>query len=98
MARSKVKVSYTRAALSPSERAPKPVKVTMREPEPQSPLHKYIAENEGCGLTVKELMEQFQEYDCSHEEWVVVSNTAAYIHLRCNGCWKCKKQLRSPNA
>jgi hypothetical protein len=64
----KVKVSYRKAERSPGNRLPKPPKLEMREPKPQSALQKYVQENEGSELTVVELIQQFQEYDCEHED------------------------------
>lgn len=83
----KVRVSYGRATATPSQRtSPKPPRYEMRTPEPASPLHRYIAENEDSGLSLQELIEQFQEYDCSHPAWFPLGVTQEYVIEVCRVC------------
>lgn len=43
-------------------------------------MARYIVENEDSGLTVQELIEQFQEYDCVHQEKSKVITGHKEIH------------------
>jgi hypothetical protein len=70
--RGTVKITYTRAKVTPSRRARQEIHPdhlpTTKEPKGLSPLARYVIENEGAGLTAEELIQQFQEYDCEHRE------------------------------
>lgn len=78
MPQRRVKIQYTKAGRTPSKR-PRKQKETLEEfhesyipplksPHGLSPMARYLMENEDSGLTTQELIEQFQEYDCSHLE------------------------------
>jgi hypothetical protein len=87
----KVKVSYGKASATPSSRAPKPVVVAMREPTPSTPMAQYIEDNKDSELTVQELIEQFQEYDCDHAaEFPVMTSAFKTVYL-CESCRRLRK-------
>jgi hypothetical protein len=52
-----------------------------------SPLSRYLSENEGSGVSIPELVEQFRELDCEHR-FIAVAGTATKTFLRCDGCGK----------
>ena len=68
--RRRVTTSYRKVErVKPSRNGRKP----QREPDtyfsdrpPSSPMTAYIEENRASGLSIHELVEQFQEYDCEH--------------------------------
>lgn len=70
MPQRKVKVTYFPAEKSPSQRAKKPPRdyeiPELKTPQGLSPLAAYLEENADSGLSRAELIEQFQEYDCTH--------------------------------
>lgn len=78
MPRNSLNVRYEKAKRTPSKRQQQR-RITLeefheswipplKEPQGLSPLARYIYENQDSGLEVQELIEQFQEYDCSHSE------------------------------
>lgn len=94
----KVRVSFQRAGRSPSQR-----KTRFEYAEPnfsngRNPLNVYIVENEGSGLSLSELVEQFQEYDCAHrmEEVAVWFNDPNRVthEFRCVICGFTQKKMR----
>jgi hypothetical protein len=91
MPRNRVKVSYRKVSATPSSREPKPVKIVMREPHPSSPLAKYIEDNKDSELSVQELIEQFQEYDCDHAKEFPVLTSAFKTVYRCEDCGRVRK-------
>ena len=94
-AKKNVKVTYGKASSTPSTRLPKPPRYEMRTPQAASSLHKYVQENEESGLPVSELIQQFQEYDCEHQEWEQISWTPRYVEYRCVSCSKVEKHKRT---
>lgn len=67
--RRSVTTSYRKVErVKPKRRVVEPV-VTFGEPYQgkRSPLTAYIEENRSSGLSIHELVEQFQEYDCDHD-------------------------------
>lgn len=62
---------------------------------PRSPLAQYLFENADSGLPIRELVEQFQEYDCSHE-WgdEPIGVTEQQELFQCSECGLTKKRLR----
>lgn len=87
MARKRVRTTYTQARSTPSTRA-KPVTSSsqIKEPKGLSPLTAYIEENRDTGITVQELIEQFQEYDCEHTRIVKLAVTTEKVTTRCDDC------------
>lgn len=88
--RRRVKTSYQRARSSPGSRHTRSQSVTegVSESSHLSPLARYIAENEGSGIPVPELVEQFRELDCEHRETRVIANSPFRQLLACEGCGK----------
>jgi hypothetical protein len=64
----KVKTTFRKAARTPSKRLPGFVHPShfpvAKTPQGLSPLAAYIEDNLDTGISVRELIEQFQEYDC----------------------------------
>lgn len=100
----KTKVSYVKAGRTPSKRTHKR-KQTLEEfhesfipptkvPHGLSPLARYLSENEDSGLTVEELIEQFQEYDCEHREKTKIVTGHKEI-LTCSECGVIEVKLRA---
>lgn len=58
-----------------------------------SPLARYVEENMGDGVTVQELVEQFQEYDCEHHfTELALSHDRIFDH--CEYCGQITKRKR----
>jgi hypothetical protein len=96
MPKRKISTTYGKAATTPSRRKViKPKPVEMRQPQAASPLHQYVQDNEESGLSVAELIQQFQEYDCEHREWEQISWSTSYLEFRCVGCRKIEKRKRT---
>lgn len=70
--------------------------IYMRLPSGEiSPLGRYIEDNRDSGLPVHELIEQFQEYDCDHEQMVQIGSFRGEILARCTTCaLVCQKIFR----
>ncbi len=69
--RSRVTVTYRKVRVTPSARARKkhPTNNYAGElgiPKERKPLIRYVLDNLSTGISVPELIEQFQEYDCEH--------------------------------
>lgn len=90
--RNRVTHSYRKA----TPRAARPVQAAepLRTPKGLSPLAKYLHENEGEGLSTKELIEQFQEYDCSHPDWEVLASSLTYLIRKCRSCGKQERKFK----
>lgn len=94
---SRVKTSYTKAARTPSKRRrATPATAPKVELPKRSALSAYIEDNAGCGLTVRELIEQFQEYDCEHPKTAqrVVAAGSTYRFVLCESCQRVEKKLK----
>jgi hypothetical protein len=86
--RRRVITTYTRARVTPSKRIT-PIASDippLKQPKGLSPLAAYIEENLDTGITVPELIEQFQEYDCEHRQVTKLAVTAEKITTRCDDC------------
>lgn len=90
-----VKVSYTKARTTPSERVKREETESAKPQKKKHTLYSYIAENEESGLPVQELIHQFQEYDCDHKEEEVISATSKVQMLRCKSCRRIRSQRRA---
>lgn len=60
-----------------------------------SPLMRYVEENMADGLDPIELIHQFQEYDCDHEEWEELVIGPEHIIDRCLVCRMHKRRVRN---
>jgi hypothetical protein len=92
MPRNAVTRSYTKATPRPVRAAVAPL--ALATPKGLSPLAKYLSDNEDSGLSTKELIEQFQEYDCSHPEWDVLASSLTYLIRKCKFCGKQEKKFK----
>ena len=90
--RNRVTTSYRKVEKRPVSRpvATQPLAV----PKGLTPLAKYLTDNEDSGLTVQELIEQFQEYDCTHPKWEVLASSITYLIRRCEACHKQEKKFK----
>lgn len=89
MPKGRVNTSYQRAGSSPSERTPERAKISDPKPrKKRKDLYAYVRDNEDTGIPYKELIEQFQLYECDHpqREQEVVGSTSTKLMLRCNKC------------
>jgi hypothetical protein len=88
------KISYTKAARTPSKR--KTVPTFTKEPQGHSDLTQYVEENRDTGIPVPELIQQFQEYDCDHPASLqhVVAAGMDYKFVRCERCHRVEKKLK----
>lgn len=95
MPSSAVTVTFQRVVRNPSKTRQKAVQPAPYKTRPLSPLAAYIAENAGEGLTIHELAEQFQEYDCCHE-WGMepIGVTEQENIFQCQECGLTKHRLR----
>jgi hypothetical protein len=97
-ARTKVTISYRKAAKTPSARD-RPV---LRPPPPTayrasqglSPIAVYLEDNCDSGLSKAELIEQFQEYDCKHLIRETLADSLDYKIVVCKDCNKMEKKFR----
>jgi hypothetical protein len=94
----KVRVKFQKAGRSPSQR---------KKSEPhyadsviyfngRNPLNRYIVENEDSGLSIAELTEQFQEFDCVHhmEHFATAFHTGEIVkEYRCAICYKTERKV-----
>lgn len=64
-------------------------------PRGLSPLARYVEENMAEGLDPIELIHQFQEYDCEHEEWEELVVGPDSITDRCLVCHLHKRRVRN---
>jgi hypothetical protein len=53
----------------------------------------YIEENREAGISIAELVEQFQEYDCEHFE-IQIGTTAFKVTHLCTICGKISSTLK----
>lgn len=58
-----------------------------------SPLARYVHENLADDLTIQELIEQFQEYDCEHR-WYELAISVDKVFTSCEICGLIKKRAR----
>ena len=90
--RRRVETSYRKVerakAKRPGRRAVEPPQ-TFSDRPPRSPLTQYIEDNRESGLSIHELVEQFQEYDCEHRWYfsgLLPSPTDPIHFLTCEIC------------
>lgn len=95
LAQGKVRVIYGRAGVTPSARAVMLPAMQMREPKPSSALTAYVEENRDTGISVSELIWQFQEYDCEHERIVPVITSNLKIANLCEECGRIEMKVKS---
>lgn len=90
--RRRVKTTYQQAGSTPSSRQRRSHKrtdsISGAVDHQSTPLARYIAENEDSGISVSELMEQFQELDCEHKGQSVLASTAEKKIVKCEDCGK----------
>lgn len=60
--------------------------VVMKQPRALSPLTRYIEENRESGLSMTELTQQFQEYDCDHLRTTSVAKGPNFAIQFCPDC------------
>jgi hypothetical protein len=60
-----------------------------------SPLAAYIEDNKDSGCTIEELILQFQEFDCEHEEEYAVAISLYTVIFCCDRCGRLEKQARA---
>jgi hypothetical protein len=85
-----VKTTYRKAGSTPSARQ-KPAQsvtegISKNNGSPLAPLARYISENEGTGIPISELTEQFRELDCEHLSQQVMWENSKAKFLGCNAC------------
>lgn len=88
MPRNRVRTSYRKA----EPRSLRSQPIPLGQPRGLSPLAQYLQDEESSGLPVKELIEQFQEYDCDHH-WEVLASSLTYLIRRCPDCGKQEKNF-----
>lgn len=88
-----VKTSYQAARTTPSKRKPKKAP-DARVPKGLSPLAQYVEDNLDTGISISELIHQFQEYDCPHTKWEVTSVGVTTITERCTECRMLKNKMK----
>jgi hypothetical protein len=92
MPRNKIKVSYRKAAVTPSKRQREIATAhpsyipELKQPKGLSPLAQYLKDNEGCGISANELITQFQEYDCEHPNEIEEARGPTKITYACPDC------------
>jgi predicted Zn-dependent protease len=60
-----------------------------------SPLARYLAQEADSGLSVFELVQQFQEYDCEHSWGEPIASTEEKNFFVCDECGLGKTLIRS---
>jgi len=92
-----VKTTYRKAGSSPSTRQ-RPVQSVpggiSTSSSPLAPLARYISENEGTGISIQELTEQFRELDCEHERQHVIWENSKVKVWACLCCGQMREQAR----
>ena len=78
----------------PRKKHPKHWADEIIRPSGLSPLARYVEENMAEGLDPIELIRQFQEYDCEHEEWEELVVGPDSITDRCLTCHMHKTRVR----
>jgi hypothetical protein len=92
----KVRVIYGKAGRTPSSRAPRLLPgAQMRTPQPATALAAYVEENKDTGISISELIWQFQEYDCEHKEVVPVLTSNLKAAMRCEECGKIEIKVKN---
>lgn len=89
MPKAKVSTTYQRAGSSPSERKPQPKEISDPRPrKKRKDLYAYVRDNEDTGLPYKELIEQYQLYECDHpaKEQEITGSSPTKNTFRCNKC------------
>jgi hypothetical protein len=85
--KSKVITRYQKAGKTPSKRrAQKKSSSAAPMPRGLSPMAQYVEDNQDSGISVLELIHQFQEYDCEHEKVEIVASSSETITERCVTC------------
>lgn len=94
--KAEVKVKYGKAKVTPSKRQQPLASVTlaMRLPEPSSALARYVRDNAESGLSILELIEQFQEYDCDHKKEFPVMTGGGKTVYRCEECGRIRTVVK----
>lgn len=96
MPRSQVQVRYQRVERRKRPRGhEKPHEAIIYAIRLRSPLARYLHSEADSGLSVHELVEQFQEYDCKHE-WGIepIGVTEQQEIFQCQECGLTKHRLR----
>ena len=96
MPRNAVRTSYQRVQRQrPRKGRRKAQEVTPFQIRPRSPLAQYLHQEADSGLTIHELVEQFQEYDCSYD-WgeEPIGVTEQENVFQCVECGLTKRRLR----
>jgi hypothetical protein len=85
---SKVAVSYQKVRKKTSIRANivKAQAVEMKRARGLTPLAQYIEDNRESGLSVVELTEQFQEFDCDHLKAWALGKSPDFTIQHCPDC------------
>lgn len=86
MARKNVQVTYGKASTTPSKRKRATYEIPTKTPQGLSSLAQYVEDNRETGISVQELIAQFQEYDCDHKETEIYSTTRDKVMTRCLEC------------
>jgi uncharacterized SAM-dependent methyltransferase len=86
LARKTVQVSYQQASVTPSKRKRVGYEIPTKNPKGLSPLAQYVEDNRDTGISVQELIAQYQEYDCEHKEMEIYSTTSEKVSSRCLEC------------
>lgn len=90
--KAKITVSYQRVKRRPRKKHPRWTDA-LPFVSRLSPLARYVEENLEDGITVQELIHQFQEYDCKHS-WVELCVGTDHILDHCEICRKMKRKTR----
>ena len=91
----KVRIIYNRAGTTPSARLPRLPALQLRTPKPSSALAAYVEENRESGISIPELIWQFQEYDCEHESVTQVITSNLKIATLCETCGRIEVKVKS---
>jgi len=93
MGRRNVKVSYRKVKQRPRKKHRRWTDAPPYESR-LSPLAKYVEENLEDGITVQELIQQFQEYDCEHV-WTELVVGTEWVMDSCEICRLIKRKNRN---
>ncbi len=94
--REPVKISFQPAKVTPSKRVKKPaLEITPKPRKKQRNLYAYVKEHEDSGLSISELISQYQEYDCEHKEDELIESSSTEFKFRCTDCGRITRRRRA---
>ena len=94
--REPVKISFQPARTTPSKRVKtSALEITPKPRKKRHDLYAYVKEHEGTGVSISELISQYQEYDCEHRESEQIESSSTELKFQCKDCGRITRRRRA---